>query len=461
MKKSNIKLQFSVKKKEELDGLSYEELLKYVKELTDNIVQEKPKKGSDNSSIPPSVDIAKKKRKNQSLRAKSDKKAGGQKGRAGITLRQVDKPDITIGVGYGIDRCRECGTSLEETIQTLKERRQVLDIDLRRTQTQIAEYQSFSKTCPACGYENHDDSFPTTVTPNISYGVGTQAVVAYLSTSHYIPYDRITQTLSDLFGITLSEGTVDNMIKRTSLASQEELTKIVDNIKRSKIIGIDETGCKVDGEGHWHWAFQDSKNTFIVADKSRAAKVIDEHFEEGFPDACAVHDNYSSYNGLTAKSEQLCLAHKLRDLNYAIACDDTRLMKDMKTLLKEAIRDHKKDLTPQQRVILKAKYEESFAYLLERPTIEKSETAKQISSFTKARDKIFTFLLHPDIPPDNNGSERAIRNVKVKLKVSGQFKTLEGAKDYATLRSIIDTSRKRGLNEFESLSAIIRGESVF
>jgi len=110
---------------------------------------------------------------------------------------------------------------------------------------------------------------------------------------------------------------------------------------------------------------------------------------------------------------------------------------------------------------VKQQYEESLDYLLTRPTIPKSETHKQIKSLSKAKEKIFTFLLHPNIPPDNNGSERAIRNVKVKLKVSGQFKTLQGAKDYAAIRSIVDTSRKRGLNEFESLKGIISGERVF
>ena len=95
------------------------------------------------------------------------------------------------------------------------------------------------------------------------------------------------------------------------------------------------------------------------------------------------------------------------------------------------------------------------------PTIPKSETAKQIKSFTKSKKKIFTFLLDADIPADNNASERAIRNVKVKQKVSGQFKSLEGAQNYATLRSIIDTSRKRGFNEFESLVSVIQGNSLF
>ena len=136
-------------------------------------------------------------------------------------------------------------------------------------------------------------------------------------------------------------------------------------------------------------------------------------------------------------------------------------MKEMKRLLQEAMEDHKRALNMAQRVVLKKQYEATFNYLLGRPTIEKSETAKQIKSLTKTRNKIFTFLQHPDIPPDNNGSERAIRNIKVKLKVSGQFKTLQGAQDYANLRSIVDTSRKRGLNEFESLSGIIQGHRVF
>ena len=99
--------------------------------------------------------------------------------------------------------------------------------------------------------------------------------------------------------------------------------------------------------------------------------------------------------------------------------------------------------------------------MLNRPVIAKSETDKQVQSLTKAREKIFTFLLYPDVPPDNNGSERAIRNIKVKLKVSGQFKSEGGAKDYATLRSIVDTSRKRGMNEFGALRDVIAGVGVF
>ena len=111
--------------------------------------------------------------------------------------------------------------------------------------------------------------------------------------------------------------------------------------------------------------------------------------------------------------------------------------------------------------ILKEQYLLMFDELLKIEAIPKSETKKQLNSFLKARDKIFTFLLYPNVPPDNNASERGIRNIKVKLKVSGQFKSLQGAKDYATLRSVVDTARKRGMNEFETLRNVIGGHSVF
>jgi len=224
---------------------------------------------------------------------------------------------------------------------------------------------------------------------------------------------------------------------------------------------IDETGCKINSSKHWHWTFQNDTNTLVVANKSRGTKVINQTFENGFKNACVVHDNYSSYNALECKSEQLCLAHKMRDLNYAIDCDGTKLAKGLKELLKEAIRDDKEVLTQKQRVILKAQYDKALEHLLTMPTLSKSETDKQVKSITKSKDKIFTFLLDENIPPDNNGSERAIRNIKVKQKVSGQFKSFDGAVYYSNIRSIIDTSRKRGLNEFESLTRMIEGYSVF
>ena len=192
MKKDKIKYNFTVKSTEELDKLSHEELLKYVKDLQDNLTQEKPPKNSNNSSIPPSVEIVdpKKKGKNQSLRKKSDKSAGGQKGRVGTTLKQSDTPDEIEKIPFEIEHCKKCGESLTDEVAKLKEKRQVLDIKLSSINSKIKEYQSFSKICPACGYDNHDNSFAKGVTSNISYGSNITAMVSYLSVSQYMAQDR-------------------------------------------------------------------------------------------------------------------------------------------------------------------------------------------------------------------------------------------------------------------------------
>lgn len=462
MNKIIIKQEFSIKTPKELEELTHEELLQYIKDLQKRLVKEKPKKDSNNSSIAPSTDMRNPK-KNQSLRKVSGRKTGGQKGRVGRTLTQSNEPESIVELDFNIKNCKKCKASLETIEKEFKEKRQVLDLELSKLNTQIIEYQSFSKICFVCGFENHDNAFPTLVAPHISYGANITAIVSYLSVSHYISYKRIVSVMSNLFKIELSEGVVDKMIKRASKLSESEIEKITKNLELSSIVGIDETGCKINAEKYWHWAFQDDQNTLIVANKSRGTKVINENFEHGFVNACVIHDNYSSYNSLIANKEQLCLAHKLRDLNYAIECDNTKVMKDLKLLIKESMIDHKENFTMGQREILKKEYEKTLEYLLNEEAIPKSETDKQLNSLRKAHKKnqIFTFLEHPNIPPDNNGSERAIRNVKVKLKVSGQFKSFQGANDYATLRSIIDTSRKRGFNEFDSLTRIISGNSVF
>jgi len=460
LKKANIKCEFSIKSKEELKDLSYEELIVYTKNLTDEWHRKnKPPKNSTNSGIPTGKEINTPKR-NQSVRKKGGKN-GAVLGHKGTNLKQVDNPDEIIDIEFNINECIKCGYDLTKIIEELKEKRQVQDLDLQDTNKKIIQYQTYFKECPQCGYENHDNSFPNFVAPHVSYGKNIMAIVVYLNIVNYVSYKRIVQTLKTMYQIDISEGTVDNLLKKASKLSKPEIKKIMSQLEVSDMVGIDETGAKVNGDRDWYWVFQNDNATYIVHNESRGTKVIDEHFPDGFINAIVGHDNYSSYSSLIAKGEQLCLAHKLRDLNYAIECDDTQVMKDIKTLIKEAMLDHKHDLLQEQREILKEQYLCMLDKLLEVESIPKSETQKQINSFKKARDKIFTFLLYTNVPPDNNGSERAIRNLKVKLKVSQQFKSTQGAKDYGVLRSIIDTARKRDMNEFEVIRDIVSGGSIF
>ena len=176
-----IKYHFSLKTKEELESLTHEELLKYVKDLQDNSIQEKPPKNSNNSSISPSSEIAppdKPNNKNQSLRKKSSKSVGAQLGREGVTLIRSDTPNEVIELPFTLSSCKKCGIDISAVVATLKERRQVVDLELSSINTKITEYQSFSKKCLSCGYDNHDNNFLVSVMPNVSYGKTIIAIVS-------------------------------------------------------------------------------------------------------------------------------------------------------------------------------------------------------------------------------------------------------------------------------------------
>jgi len=182
LQNNKVKYQFSLKSKDALNKLSHKALLKYVKDLHKN---SKAPKTSNNSGICPSSEIVSPKKKNQSLRKKSDKDVGGQKGREGVTLRRREKADKIIALAYKLESCKKCKFDLNSTVSKLKERRQVLDIELSSIETKITEFQSYSKICPMCGYENHDNR-GFSVSPNISYGATIIGMVSYLSVSQYM-----------------------------------------------------------------------------------------------------------------------------------------------------------------------------------------------------------------------------------------------------------------------------------
>ena len=206
-------------------------------------------------------------KKNQSLRKRGGKN-GGQFGHKGETLKQTDRPDEIVDIPYAIETCKACSFNLEDTLAALKEKRQVLDLDMQETMKKITQYQSYSKVCPNCGEENHDNAYPSFVAPNISYGKNIMALVAYLGTVHYISYKRIVQTLQTMYGLSISEGTVDSLIKRAGKLSSPEMETIVSQLEMSDMVGIDETGAKVNGSKYWHWVFQNDTSTYIVSNAS-------------------------------------------------------------------------------------------------------------------------------------------------------------------------------------------------
>jgi len=418
--------------------------------LTDRLAKYENPKNSKNSSKPPSSDFPKLP-KTQSLRESSGKKPGGQIGHDGTTLRMVSDPDVIQT--HCPSFCTCCGEDLSTIPAIFIGKRQVIDIP--PILPIVTEHQIFNKCCK-CGQLNQA-SFPLGVSAPVRYGENVQALTAYLSVRQCVPFNRLAELLSNLFGLSVSTGGIDYILTKMKAKASVAYESIRQNVLRNKVIGADETGISINGKNHWAWTFQHKRATFIAVHKNRGFNAINEIMPEGLQNNILVTDCWPAYFMTGAKGHQLCTAHLLRELthfkekyqNETWACR-------MSELITKAL-----DLRRNQTAT-KSKVEEilySFSELIKEPL---NKDLKDVLAFQKRMvkysDHLFNFLLNKDIPSDNNGSERAIRNFKVKQKISGFFKSDGGANIYATIRSVIDTAIKNNQNPFEIIRLIAQCE---
>jgi transposase len=254
--------------------------------------------------------------------------------------------------------------------------------------------------------------------------------------------------------LSMSEGTVFNLLNKAANMVLPIYEGIKKEISNATTVGGDETGVKVEKSKFWAWTWQTLLATYIVISKSRGFVTVENTFPEGFVNATFVSDSLSAQLKTSARRHQLCLAHLLRELNYFEQLYHHQWATEMKGLLTRAIK-LKDTMTLEQytgpfdqRTTVINEFE-----ILVNQTLP--DTVSKIFPFQKRlrkrRHQVFNFLFYPDVPYDNNGSERAIRNVKVKQKVSGNFRSERGAEIFAVLRSVVDTIIKKGGNPFESI----------
>ena len=408
-------------------------------------------KTSKNSHLSPSSDLS---RKNQSLREKSDKPVGGQLGHEGHTLEMRHNPDEIKALYPSF--CNNCGASLLERPSELVARRQVIDIPPIIPVT--TEYQCFSTTC-TCGHHQKAD-FPNGVTNHIQYGPNIQTLVVYNSVYQCLPFYRLQSFLKQVASVHLSKGTIENILRRTADKAQTTYETLRKVVEVSLYVGADETGAKLNKSKLWFWVWQNALVTFIVAACSRSKQVIEDTFPQGLPNAILCSDRLAAQLSTWTKGTQICLAHLLRDLNYLIDTEKTQWAIDFKGVLKDAMllkkqqthydKNDPKVIEIEQRVdkLLKQSFEE-LGWTIE----EQHKTMTFFKAMLKLRHALFPFLYHKEVPPDNNSSERAIRIIKVKTKISGQFKSLH--QEFAILRSVIDTAVKNGKSVYEAVEAMV------
>jgi transposase len=411
--------------------------------LKEEIVVLKKGKNSTNSSKPPSSDINVK----RSLRKPAQKKSGGQAGHQGHTLEISAVPDQIIE--HQACFCRSCGNNIGNIASQLLEKRQI--VDLPPCIPTYTEHQIFAKKC-SCGHDNQG-SFPPHIKASIQYGPSIEAIVAYLSVRQYMSYNRISEYLRHTYNLPISEGTIANILTRLASKALLPYQQIKANLLASAVVGSDETGAKVNGTKAWMHTWQDKLNTYIICNPSRGSKAIESEFPNGFPNSILVSDAWAAQLKTPATGHQLCLAHLQRELNH--------FTQDLKNLWSEKIyRVFKDSIKVQKSNIYGPEIRNSFQVKLETLLSEDIVLPSKINAFRKRliknKDNLFNFLSHPEIPSDNNGSERAIRNIKVKQKISGQFKSWHGANCFVIIRSIIDTIIKRGLDVFDGLVEIAK-----
>jgi len=327
----------------------------------------------------------------------------------------TDKPDQTIQ--HIPQYCTCCGRDLSQIPATKVECRQ--QIELPPVIPIYVEHQSFQKTCP-CG-NTVIGSFPDGVTPGISYGASVVNLVAYLSIRHFLPFNRLAELCRTVFRLPIGSGTIVELINRAAAKAKPAYELIREKVKTSKANGGDETGTIIDGKKGWFWTLQGKLFTFIIASLNRGAQTLYEHFPNGFAFSVLVHDCWKCYFKVSALAHQICLAHLLRELTHVYECYKLKWATDFKQLLVETIA-FKKTLLPEdyhKTLPQRTKFEEHLTALLQEPIDPKNTIAVSLQKrLVKYRQHIFTFLYYHDVPPDNNASERAIRNGKIKQKGS-------------------------------------------
>jgi transposase len=448
------------------------ELLKQIAELKAEVKELKSKLNSDssNSSQPPSLDGFKRNNK-KSLREKTDKKQGGQKGHTGHSLKMTDTPDEVIC--HKPAKC-SCGHELKDAEVVKTERRQVINFKVIKVTT---EHRADTVECPCCK-KTQAGTFPEGVEKNVQYGETVKALSVYLTQQQHMPYERTAEFFSEVIGLDVSPAVIVNYTNAAYLLLQQHESKVVELLEKSKVIHKDETGAFNEGKLSWIHVTSTEELTYYNFNVKRGADGIDEgKILEKF-DGTIIHDFWKSYFKFNKAKHGLCNAHLIRELkgiydsnNSALWSQELlNLLVEMNKAVTMAKELKMSFLEEKQKENLISKYkrlvEEGLTASPESQCSDKKRGRKKQSKaynlLRRLRDyesDILRFMEDFDVPFTNNQAERDIRMVKVKQKISGTFRSLQGAKAFCRIRGYISTVKKHGCLPFIELMNVFLKKS--
>ena len=402
---------------------------------------------SRNSSLPPSRDQQKTKQRTNSLRKKSKKKSGGQKGHKGHTLKMHDNPEEIVD--YIPTTCVHCAEDLSQCSPSLVERKQVWDIP--PVKLSVTEHRRYKSKCNCC---NHWTSAKYALDMQkggiTRYGDEIKNQITYLAVRQYLPYKRIQELIEVLYNHKISEGTIDNILKTKAFSATDVYQQIIAHIEKSRVVGVDESGCSVQGDKNWAWTWVTSLYTLIHISDNRGYKTTQSIFPQGFQNAVLTSDCWRTHLKTNAKGHQICLAHVRRECQALIQFDKSQWARKLDKVLL-----HIFHLCSMKRIPINKKLEvENQIDLLLSSSLKTSKRPiqKLKNRLVKYRNNLTVCLYNRKVPPDNNWAERAIRMIKLKTKISGTFRSHKGALRFAVLRSVVDSAIKQNIHPFEALN---------
>jgi transposase len=452
----------------QLRGLQAElaELTEQVKQL-----QERLDTNSHNSSKPPSSDGPA--RRPYVKREKSKRKPGGQPGHEGMTLKRVELPDRIV-THQAPSRCC-CGRSLCGQAVADYERRQVFELPAVRVQ--VTEHRAEIKRCPACGRQVRAP-FPAEVKHAVQYGSRMRASVIYLKDYALLPFERLQQLMQDLFGVRISAGTLAGAEQECARRLKETVDQIRREVARATVVHFDETGVRVQGKLAWLHSASTPQTTLYQVHRRRGAQAIDAMGVLGNFGGVAVHDGWASYAGY-GQRHGLCNAHHLRELTFlweerrqrwALAlARELRRCKRLVDRAKQQGRDHLATATVRkieyryERLVhmgMRANPPPSPPQRPRRGRKKKGKARSLVDRLWDNRAHVLRFVHDFRVPFDNNQAERDLRMMKVQQKISGTFRSWEGAEAFAAVRSYLSTIRKRGINVLEAVASVFSGNPL-
>jgi transposase len=406
-----------------------------------------PSKTPDNSSMPPS--------KGQKPNLPEPGKKKPRPSRPGVARALAENPDSIIEATLAA--CPHCDYALGPA--------DIADIhaydhfDLPPIQPIVTRINRHRGVCPCCR-KNVAAPAPAGFAPGSPFGPGIEAMIIHLHITQAISFERLSKLMAEVFGLSISEGAITNILKRSQASLAAAAETIADAVRTSPVVGSDETSARVRGKTWWQWVLLSTTAIYHVIADTRAASVVTS-FLNGAQPQIWVADRYGGQLGHGAV-RQLCLAHLLRDAKYAIEAGDAVFAPGFRLLLLRAMTIGKRRPTLQESTL--AQYRGQLDRQLDRllcgPEPKLDAARRLYRAMRRDRDDLLRFVTRRDVPYTNNACERALRPSVIFRKVTNCFRAEWGARVYAAATSVIATGRLHGLSALEALRAALAGVQI-